>query len=114
MGAETNWRDCMYDVKEMAKDLKEYFPEGSTAYTTVTKVAPSGMSRHIKVTKTRKGSEEILNWSYQIAKLLDMKYKDKTASIYIQGCGMDMGFHLIYDLSSELYGDGYAIKQRWI
>ena len=104
----------MYDVKEMTEDLKEYFPEGSTAYTTVTKVAPSGKSRHIKVTKTRKGSEEILNWSYQIAKLLDMKYKDKTASIYIQGGGMDMGFALIYNLASELYGDGYAIKHRWI
>ena len=29
--------------------LKEMFPKGSTAYTTVTKVAPSGLSRHIKV-----------------------------------------------------------------
>mgnify|MGYP003654322454 CR=1 FL=1 len=104
----------MYDVKVQAEDLKEYFPKGSTAYTTVTKVAPSGMSRHIKVTKTREDSEMILNWSYQIAKLLDMKYKDKTASIYIQGGGMDMGFALIYNLASELYGDGYAIKHRWI
>ena len=116
VGVETNWRDCMYDynVEQITKELKEYFPKGSTAYTTVTKVAPSGMSRHIKVTKTRDDSEMILNWSYQIAKLLDMKYKDNTASIYVQGGGMDMGFHLIYNLASELYGDGYAIKHEWI
>ena len=123
MGTETNWRNCMYDVKVQAEDnvervlkggvLKEYFPKGSTAYTTVTKVAPSGMSRHIKI-MVAVNSNWIANLSHDVAKLLDMKYKDNTSSIYVQGGGMDMGFHLIYNLASELYGDGYAIKHRWI
>ena len=103
----------MYDVKVQAEDLKEYFPKGSTAYTTVTKVAPSGMSRHIKI-MVAVNSNWIANLSHDVAKLLDMKYKDNTSSIYVQGGGMDMGFHLIYNLASELYGDGYAIKHRWI
>tara|TARA_R110000822_G_scaffold50685_17_gene132243 strand:- start:161 stop:532 length:372 start_codon:yes stop_codon:yes gene_type:complete len=123
MGTETNWRNCMYDVKVQAENnvervlkggvLKEYFPKGSTAYTTVTKVAPSGMSRHIKI-MVAVNSNWIANLSHDVAKLLDMKYKDNTSSIYVQGGGMDMGFHLIYNLASELYGDGYAIKHRWI
>ena len=103
----------MYDVKEMTEDLKEYFPEGSTAYTTVTKVAPSGMSRHIKI-MVAVNPDWIANLSHDVAKLLDMKYKDNTSSIYVQGGGMDMGFALIYNLASKLDGDGYAIKHRWI
>jgi|TARA_A100000172_G_C2999787_1_gene95850 hypothetical protein len=105
--------------KENLKDhLKEMFPKGSTAYTTVTKVAPSGLSRHIKVVAPFESSSNkqirLSNQSYNIAKFLDWTYKDNTNSVFVGGCGMDMGFHLIYTLSSVLYDDGYAIKQSWI
>jgi hypothetical protein len=32
----------------------------------------------------------------------------------VQGCGMDMGFHVVYSLSQTLFNDGYALKQRWL
>tara|TARA_X000001388_G_scaffold60196_2_gene45541 strand:+ start:432 stop:740 length:309 start_codon:yes stop_codon:yes gene_type:complete len=97
-------------VKEILQDM---FPKGSTAYTLATKVAPSGMSRHIMVA----GSSEkgrVQNVSWYIAEFLDWKYKDDTRSVFVGGCGMDMGFHLVYTLSNILYDDGYAIKQQWL
>mgnify|MGYP006969594966 FL=1 len=92
--------------------LQELVPEGSTAFTEVTKVSKSGMSRHIKVLMPR--GDQIENLSWYVAKLLGWKYKDNTRSIFVQGCGMDMGFSTIYTLAQALYGDGYAIKQRWL
>jgi len=91
--------------------LKDWFPKGSTAHTTVVHVAQSGMSRHIKVFAI--SGERIQNISYHVSKLLDWRFTNKEA-VFVGGCGMDMGFHLIYTLSSILYDDGYAIKQSWV
>ena len=76
---------------DIKKKLKQLFPERSTAYTLVTKVAPSGMSRHIMVSGSSKRGE-VENVSWYIAKLLDWTYKDNTRSVFVGGCGMDMGF----------------------
>ena len=100
-------------AKILKQVLKKVFPKGATAYTSITKVAPSGMSRHIMVLgSVKKGIVD--NLSAYVAELLDYKYKDNTRSVFISGCGMDMGFALVYDLSQELYDDGYVIKQRWL
>jgi hypothetical protein len=34
--------------------------------------------------------------------------------IKVGGCGMDMGFHVIYNISKTLFNDGYAIKHQWL
>jgi len=100
-------------AKILKQVLKKVFPKGATAYTAITKVAPSNMSRHIMVLgSVKKGIVD--NLSAYVAELLDYKYKDNTRSVFISGCGMDMGFALVYDLSQELYDDGYVIKQRWL
>lgn len=99
--------------KQRERILKRIFPKGSTAYTTVMKVAPSGMSRHIKILSGNDGGG-IQNVSWYVSEYLDMQFKDDTDAVFIRGGGMDMGFELIYRLSQSLYGDGYAIKQRWV
>ena len=99
------------DKKDLERLLKEWFPKGSTAHTTVVHVARSGMSRHIKVFAI--SGERIQNVSYYVSKLLDWKLT-KNDGVFVSGCGMDMGFHLIYTLSRVLYDDGYAIKHSWI
>jgi|TARA_R100000149_G_C5834303_1_gene108713 hypothetical protein len=101
----------MVDKERAEELLKECFPKGSTAHTTVVHVARSGMSRHIKVFAIR--GESIQNISYYVAEYLDWRYTNKEA-VFVSGGGMDMGFHLIYTLSSCLYDDGYAIKQSWV
>jgi len=101
------------DKEQIKKKLKQLFPKGSTAYTFVTKVATSGMSRHILVAGSMKKGI-VNNVSWHVAHLLDCKYKDNTRSVFVGGAGMDMGFHLVYTLSSVLYDDGYAIEHQWL
>tara|TARA_R100000657_G_C4577733_1_gene41074 strand:+ start:268 stop:582 length:315 start_codon:yes stop_codon:yes gene_type:complete len=99
------------DKERAVEFLKDWFPKGSTAHTTVVHVARSGMSRHIKVFAI--SGDRIQNISYYVSKLLGWRLT-KNDAVFVSGCGMDMGFHLIYTLSSKLYEDGYAIKQSWV
>jgi hypothetical protein len=97
---------------EAIEYLKKYIKQGDTLYTSVQKVSTNGMYRHIKVIGIEKNSP--LFWSWYVANALGYPYKEKTNAIGIGGCGMDMGFHLIYTLSQKLFNNGYAIKQRWL
>ena len=89
--------------------LKDNFPKGSTVYLVVRQISRSGMYRHISC-----HSKDFGNYSYHVAKVLKWAYKDKTNAVGVGGCGMDMGFHMVYTLASVLYGDGYALKERYI
>ena len=97
--------------------LQKAFPKGSTAFTNVVHVSRSGMYRHISVHKPHIENGEAVcmqNYSAYIARVLGRSFKAKNYAVGVGGCGMDMGFELIYNLSAKLYGDGYAIKQEWI
>jgi hypothetical protein len=87
---------------EAIEYLKQHIKAGDTLYTKLEKVSSSGMSRQIKVLDI-KDETPILGYTL----------KDNGALV-VKGCGMDMGFHVIYSLSQTLFNDGYAIKQRWI
>ena len=92
--------------------LKEHMKAGDTIYTQLEHVSKSGMTRYIKVRQIKDNYP--YNWTYVVAKALGSKVSDKHDAIRREGCGMDMGFELIYNLSSVLYGNGYAINQRWL
>lgn len=93
--------------------LREYFPKGSTIYTILRSVSRSGMSRVISVVAITPDGPRFL--SYHTAQVLDMKCTTKgDAGVKVGGCGMDMGFHVAYNLSYVLHGDGYACNHRWL
>lgn len=107
------------EIEEDKKYLMDILPVGGTCYTQVTSVAKSGMSRKMKFFAVKDG--EIINVTWRVATVLgDSVQHDGT--IRVSGCGMDMGFHMVYNLSRTLYGDvkckesdsGYALKQRWL
>ena len=91
--------------------IKKHIKKGDTLYTKIVKVSPSGLSRQITVLDIKDGTPSY--WSYYVSKILGYTLKDNGA-IFVKGCGMDMGLHVIYSLSQVLFNDGYAIKQRWI
>lgn len=92
------------------KILLKAFPEGSTAQTILRHCSRSGMSRSISVVSP---DGECLD--FFVSKLLGDKIDQKNGGIKVGGCGMDMGFNLIYRLSYALHDkNGYAIKQRWL
>ena len=105
--------DVVASNKEVAKkQLKEVLKKGDTLFTQLEHVSRSGMMRHIKVRQLK--NDKALDWTYLVSKALDWKVSDKTNGIKVGGCGMDMGFHLIYTLSRELFDDGYAINHEWL
>ena len=99
------------EKQEAIEYLKQHIKAGDTLYTKIVKVSPSGMSRQITVLDIKDQTPSY--WSYYVSKILDYKLKDNGA-LFVKGCGMDMGFHVVYSLSKVLFNDGYAIKQRWI
>ena len=69
--------------------------------------------------------------SYLTALAMDEKINEKTGGVKVAGCGMDMGFALVYNLGHTLWPKGtrkphgtrngepdncggYALKHRWI
>ena len=97
--------------REAIEYLKKSINKGDTLFTITTHVSKSGMSRNIKVLDIKEGNPSY--WNYYISKILGYTLKDD-GTLKVQGCGMDMGFHVVNQLSYALFNDGYAIKQRWI
>jgi hypothetical protein len=88
-------------------------------------VSRSGMMRHISL---RAHGMDI---TWLAARAMDKKMHDNDGGIKVGGCGMDMGFHLVYILGCTLWPDGtpkphstrngeldsdggYALKHEWI
>lgn len=103
----------------MEELLENYITsDNTTIYTILRSVSSSGMSRKISV-KFAEGSN-IYDITYLVAKILGDKVSDVNGynTIKVNGCGMDMGFHLVYSLSSVLYAGedraGYKLSHRWL
>lgn len=107
----------MMDIETAREYLTDYKLEpGETVYTLVTSAARSGMSRRIKAYVMR--DNEPMNITHLVAAILGYSLND--AGMLVRGCGMDIGFHVVYSLSREVFaghgeGDaGYVLNQRWI
>ena len=85
--------------------LKEILFPGDKIHTIVTHVSRSGMSRSIRVLLLRDGHRDI---SYLVARVLDETMDDNNGGVKVTGCGMDMGFDIIYRLGYHLFPDGFT------
>lgn len=109
--------------KELSKEtlLKDYFNDQAraTVYTVLRSVSASGMTRHISL-KVVDSDGDILDITYLAARALGDKLQERNGfnTLKVNGCGMDMGFHIVYSLSSVLYAGqdraGYVLSHRWI
>lgn len=109
--------------EEDIAQLRKWMKPGATIYTILRHVSTSGMRREIGVVIFRKGS--VLHPNYSIGKVLGLR-QGKRDGLLIGGCGMDMGFHLVYSLSRVLWPEGferdgkhvadggYALNQKWL
>ena len=105
-------------AEQLAK-LREWFPKGSTVYTILRHVSKSGMQRQISVVCLEHDAARGIHPThpnFAVATVLDRPRKRGGGSdaITCNGCGMDMGFDLVYSLACALHGDGYALKQEWL
>jgi predicted HAD superfamily phosphohydrolase len=110
------------DKAAAVERLRELFDElpKKVAYTVTRKVSASGMTRRISVFVVDSDGD-LRDISYYVGAVLGWSITDVMGhrTVRVDGCGMDMGFHLVYSLSYALYrGDGveragYVIRQEW-
>jgi hypothetical protein len=92
--------DRDYAIEQL---LTHYVNAGDTVYTILHSVSTSGMTRHYSLAVAR--DNKIENITYYAAHALgwSLSEKDGHRTIKVQGCGMDMSFHLVSTLSAVLF-----------
>lgn len=88
-------------------DLLEFIRPGDTIYCILRHVSASGMSRRISLYAMHEGKPRNITGTAAIA--MDRRLNRDEFSIVVGGCGMDMGFHLVYSLGFHLFPDGFGI-----
>lgn len=84
--------------------LRAILPVGSYVSLVVRRVSKSGMSRDIDCIVN--GEQYPNNITHWVALALSKKVQ-KTGGIRMNGCGMDQGFELVYNLGNVLFPDGF-------
>lgn len=90
--------------------LRGVIKAGDTVYTSLSHVSRSGMLRHIGVYipyVDDSGKQSIRRISWEVANILDYKTVPHGTDLKVGGCGMDMGYHVVYSLSRALFADGF-------
>jgi len=88
--------------QELKKEARKLLRQAHyTVYSIVRHVAPSGMSRVIDFFVIVDNKPR--NIIYYMENILDYKYDKNYSGVKVDGCGMDMCFHLVYSLSRSLY-----------
>lgn len=110
------------DYKSAFEYLHKIIKPDETVHCLVKYVSQSGMSRRISFFVVLDNKRiQCIDW--YIAQLTGFKRHAKHEGLVIGGCGMDMGFHVVYTLSRAMfYNDpayeksdaGYVIKHSWL
>lgn len=110
------------EIEEAKAALLGWLEPGDRVYTILRRVSKSGMSRDISVVIFRDGQP--LHPNHSIAVLTDRRLVNANGydAIRVQGCGMDMGFELVYALSRYLFeprkqGEAFEannLKHEWL
>ena len=121
------------DRNEALAELRELVPPFSTIYTVLRHVSASGMTRWIDLYVME--NDRPRGISYSAAMVMDDPLRTRgNDGIEIGGCGMDMGFALVYNLGMRLFpkgaqapkgywrnepmtwetSGGYCLTQRWL
>lgn len=88
------------------KQLRELLKPGDTVYTIIRHVSSSGMSRRISPVAIIDGKPDDISW--EVAKLGIFKRRYPHDSLTVGGCGMDMGFHVVYEVSRMIFSEGFG------
>ena len=99
--------------------LRTFIKKGDVISTRVDSVAPSGLSRNIAFfcvdenycSWTEKNKPRVRNISYQVAKALGYTYRPNSTSVHVKGCGMDMCWHSVHQLSYVLFGRDLPVSE---
>lgn len=88
--------------QECRERLLSFIKPGDTIYCILRHVSRSGMQREISLL-----TSDMRNIDYLVSPLLGNRI-GKHNGLVIGGCGMDMGFSLVYSLGYALFPDGFG------
>ena len=88
------------------KELLEILKPGDTVYCVLRHVSRSGMQREISLM-----TDGMRNIDWYVERVLDMR-RGKRDGLVVGGCGMDMGFHVVYNLGYVLFPEGFTCTGR--
>ncbi len=103
------------------ESLRKIIKPGDTVYTILDHVSRSGMSRNIRVVVPYTDDDGAVgHWhpNYNVGLAIDARRAKNGDGLVMGGCGMDMGFSLVSNLSAVLYpeykclGKGRARRRR--
>jgi hypothetical protein len=99
------------EVKAQALEyLHSYLKPGQTVYVILRHASKSGMSRSISAvipTISKEGKPGIYDITHLVAQACDLTMDTHHNGVKMGGCGMDMGFALVYDLSRTMWPGGF-------
>ena len=100
----------MEDTKaEAIKQLRNCgIRPGATIFCKLEHVSRSGMFRRISFYTIKKG--ELLRLNYPISILTGYKMDRSAEGLRVSGCGMDMGFVVVYNLGRRMFPKGGSLK----
>ena len=97
---------------EALERLREWVKPGDTLFTILRHVSRSGMQRTIDVVMIgddkRGNGPEVSALGWNIAQALGMPFDSDREGVKVGGCGMDMGFALVYELGAALFPEGFG------
>lgn len=99
-------------LEAVRESLLRRLYRGQTIYTNLRHCSRSGMRREVSLLVVDVDSL-LVDITFPACRVMGWR-SGKHDGAVIGGCGMDMGFALVYELSQMLCGDGYALKQQWI
>jgi len=88
------------------KYLLQWVKPGMRIYTALKNVSSSGMSRRISVyIPYKKANKElaIMDITHDVAMVCGFRWNSDKGELVVGGCGMDMGYHVVYSLSRTLF-----------
>ena len=91
-------------LKAMTRLRAELTP-GRVVYTKLTHVSRSGMSRSIECYLAQ-GRDNLTDITWAVARATNSRVDNTHGGIIMGGCGMDMGFALVYNLGRTIYPNG--------
>lgn len=90
--------------------LREIVPPGTTIRCVLRHVSRSGMMRRIDFYAPGADADGSVSMNFLtglISKACGYPFPRDGSGLKVTGCGMDMGFAVVYDLAATLYPDGF-------
>ena len=91
--------------KEAIRDLKKHLKPGTTVFTVLRHVSRSGMFRVIDLYVIKRNQPLRITWG--ACKATGSTYNIGWEGMAMGGCGMDMGFAAVYELSRTIFPKGF-------